>query len=983
MRHTHLGARPRAAFFGAVVAAAALCLGSPAFAQGNAQGTIQGDVLSSSGPVAGAVVTVRSVDTGLQRSRTSSETGGFRFPALPTGTYEVSVARQGFDSRPVTVQVVVGETVPVDMMLFAAGEAIEELIVEGQVRTVDTQVAETSTVVTALDLETLPVSRDVNAVALMAPGSVLGDSIFAGRDKSRQHYTTGFGLASFGGSSVAENAYYINGMNVTNFRNGLGGSTVPFHFYDQFQIKTGGFGAEFGRSTGGVVNAITKRGTNDWQFGVGMYTTPDSFREQSDDVLDPTNPNEFDSVYSFDEQDERETYVYASGPLVRDKLFLYATYTDRQNDEDNFTGGGQLFQDRDDDPFWGIKLDWNITENHILEYTGFTDERETVRNQFVWNEATRTVMGESQGETVISRGGTNQILKYTGDLSDNFTLSLLAGSSEYDLTSAAAGGADENCPAIFDQRSGSTNVLGCWLNQIPEIGRDERDVLRIDMEYAIGDRHVLRFGADTEDNTSANTNFYSGHVRYIYQPRPSTGIAPNGGVVPDGVNEVVRTNVLESGGSFDVESEGLYIEDEWYVTDNVTLRLGLRNERFNNLNGDGETFIKITDQWAPRLGISWDIAGDGSSKLYATAGRYHLPIANNTNIRLSGSELFTEQWFALESVNPDGSPVLGAEIGNIQFFGDGTIPDVRTVIDTSIEPMFQDEFVIGYERDLWNDYVGGISFTYRDLKSLIEDVTIDAAINQPSAFHYILTNPGTDVHTFFDVDGDGTLDELNLTAEQMGFPDGVRKYLAMTFSLERQATQRFYVRGTYTWSHSYGNVEGYVRSDNGQDDAGLTTLYDFPGLMTGAFGDLPNDRRHQLKGYANYNINDNWSVNGSFTYQSGRPRNAFGVNPVDPFAALYGAESFYNQGVLVPRGSLGETDDIYNIDVGARYALDTRNGRFMVRLDVFNLFDFDNVTEIDEGADLNSGAVNSTFGLPLRFQRPRTMRLGLQYDFGG
>lgn len=66
-----------------------------------------------------------------------------------------------------------------------------------------------------------------------------------------------------GGASVGENAYYINGMNVTNFRNGLGGSTVPFQFYDQFQIKTRGYSAEFGRSTGGVVNAVTRRGTNE------------------------------------------------------------------------------------------------------------------------------------------------------------------------------------------------------------------------------------------------------------------------------------------------------------------------------------------------------------------------------------------------------------------------------------------------------------------------------------------------------------------------------------------------------------------------------------------------------------------------------------------------------------------------------------------------------------------------------------------------
>jgi hypothetical protein len=104
---------------------------------------------------------------------------------------------------------------------------------------VDTTSAETTTVITAVDLGRLPVPRDINAVALMAPGAVYGDTSF-GKLKTASHYSTNFGFASFGGASVAENAYYINGMNVTNFRNGLGGSTIPFEFYDQVQLKTGG-----------------------------------------------------------------------------------------------------------------------------------------------------------------------------------------------------------------------------------------------------------------------------------------------------------------------------------------------------------------------------------------------------------------------------------------------------------------------------------------------------------------------------------------------------------------------------------------------------------------------------------------------------------------------------------------------------------------------------------------------------------------------
>ncbi len=962
------------------LATVAYLASSPVSAQSNAEGSIAGSVMSSSGAVSDATVTIRSLDTGLTRSRSSADNGTYRFPALPTGTYEVTVTQPGYESRPVTVQVVVGESTPVDMMLFAGGEAIEEVLVQGQALTLDTTVAETSMVVTALELERLPIARDINAVALMAPNAVLGDAIFGGGgDKTRQHYSTNYGLASFGGASVAENAYYINGMNVTNFRNGLGGATLPFHFYDQFQVKTGGFGAEFGRSIGGVVNTVSKRGSNEWEVGGGLYFEPDSLRGEAPDVLDPTGASVYDSVYSFDELDREEIFGYFSGPLVEDKLFIYATYMDRNNDERNYTGASTVLADVDDDPFWGIKLDWNITDNHTLEYTGFSDESTTNRVTYDWDEQ-GTAFGAPVGTSRISRGGKNDILKYTGYFGENFSLSVLRGEGEYDLTSG--GTADEACPAIYDSRQGGLTQIGCWTTFLPETGRDLREVTRIDAQMTIGDRHSLRFGMDAEDNTSINSNFYSGHTYYRYFASTPGETLSNGGIVPAGVNEVVRLRVLESGGQFKAESTAFYIEDEWLLSDNLTLRLGLRNETFDNRNALGDTFVKIDDQWAPRFGITWDIGGSGDSKLYATVGRYHIPVATNTNIRLSGAELFTEDWYPLVSLNADDTPVLGAQIGGTNVFGDGSVPDVRTVLDDTIEPMYQDEYIIGYERTMFRDYLGGVAFTYRDLGTYIDDVTIDEALNLPGEFHYVLTNPGTAMHTFYDADGDGIAEEYNLSAEQLGYEPGKRTYLGLTFYLDKVVSDRLYFRGSYVWSHSYGNTEGLVRSDNGQDDAGLTTLYDFPGLNEGAYGNLPNDRRHQIKFFANYQLTQNLTLNGSATWSSGRPLNAFGLHPNDPFAVLYGAESFFNQGSFTPRGSQGTSEDILNIDVGLTYQRPTRNGLLTARADFFNIFDLDSVIDTDEVADEESGTLSPTFGLPLRFQRPRTIRVGLQFDFG-
>ena len=202
----------------------------------------------------------------------------------------------------------------------------------------------------------------------------------------------------------------------------------------------------------------------------------------------------------------------------------------------------------------------------------------------------------------------------------------------------------------------------------------------------------------------------------------------------------------------------------------------------------------------------------------------------------------------------------------------------------------------------------------------------------------------------------------------------------MTLDLKRQWEGVFYLRGSYTLSHSYGNYEGTVRSDFGEDAAGVTSQFDFAGLLDGADGDLPNDRRHMVKIWGVWQFADAWQTSAAFQFSSGRPRKAFGSHPTDPYARLYGPSSFYQQGTLVPRGSLGTTADISRLDFGLKYTRDAfADGKLTLRLDIFNVFDFDAETEVDERADGFWGQQPSdTFGRPIRFQQPRTMRIGLQ-----
>lgn len=969
-----------------VFAAAAMLFAASVHAQGNVTGYIYGEVQSSAGVGKASQVTARNLDTGQSKSEATNANGSFRFSGLPVGRYVVSAAASGFDGSSTEVTVNVGEGSGVTLFLASADESIEEIITTGRaIDALNMTKSETTTVITTFDMDRLPIPRDMNAVALLAPGAVYGDAAF-GVAKTAQHYGTNYGYASFGGASVGENTYYINGMNVTNFRNGLGGSTVPFEFFDQFQIKTGGYSAEFGRSTGGVINAVTRRGTNEWKFRVGVNFEPESLRGTGRNVDDPTAAG-FDSVFKYDERDTTEGFISVGGPIIKDRLFVYGIYNYRDISEDNYTGGGRLLEDRDEDPFWGAKIDWYITDNHSIELTGFSDRKDQIRTSYVWDEVSNTV-GTNLGDTTIERGGDTFIAKYTGNLTDTFTMSVLFGESEYNLTAGAP--QDTTCPLSIDVRAASSGSLGCWVNSLPASGVDERETIRVDFEWELGN-HFLRFGYDSEDNWSVDQTMYSGGEYYRYFDAVPGATLNNGATVPDNVFELARYRIFFGGGDFQVKQEAIYIEDEWQITDNVNVRLGLRSETFDNRNAGGETFIKVTDQIAPRLGLVWDIGGDGSKRMFANYGRYHLPIPTNTNIRLSGAELFTEAWHVLDApIVADGSTVLGLELGSANVYGDGTVPDVRSTIDLGIKPMYQDEFILGFETGVLDGYMASISYTYRDLGRGIEDLTIDEAIGSIGEFHYILANPGSSVQTFYDCEprnpdgtcgGDGVLEEYNFSAEELGFPDVQRQYHGITLGLEREWDGEFYIKGQYTWSHSYGNYEGLVRSDNGQDDAGITTLYDFAGLLDGAKGNLPNDRRHVLKVWGVWEPVQDLQVSGALSYASGRPKNSFGVHPTDPFAALYGAESFFNQGEFTPRGSQGTQPGRTNIDAGLKYTMDMAGMTATFRLDVFNLFDFDTVTETDELGDEDSGIVNPAYGDPVRFQTPRWVRLGVVFDF--
>ena len=167
---------------------------------------------------------------------------------------------------------------------------------------------------------------------------------------------------------------------------------------------------------------------------------------------------------------------------------------------------------------------------------------------------------------------------------------------------------------------------------------DTREAARLDFEWVLGD-HQLRFGMDRESNTSEHSQAYPGADRLLYEIfalNPAAPATVNGVTLPLGTSAYVRTRQNEIIGEFETLNTAYYLEDNWSVTDNLVLNAGLRLEAFDNMDADGDSYIKIDDMVAPRVGFSWDMKGDNRTKLFGNAGRYFLPVANVINIKQAG-----------------------------------------------------------------------------------------------------------------------------------------------------------------------------------------------------------------------------------------------------------------------------------------------------------------------------------------------------------
>lgn len=984
---------------------------TPVAAQDYTNVTASGRITNANGEaIAGATVQIRSNDQGFTRNAQVADDGSYRIPQLPPGTYTFTIAASGFDTF-VDENVIVSQSQSGNSFRLAATGAAgtapddsgTEVVVTGsRVQTADFDRTTTGAVINVGELQTrVPVARTLRDVILLAPGTTQGQS---GQNAAFANQT------GISGSSFTENAYYVNGLNITEFRQGFSPVTVPFDFYETVDVKTGGFQAEFGRATGGVVNATTKRGTNEFHGSLLFNWEPNALAGDARNTYLADNDGDYSN--------RTDTVLQLSGPIIKDRLFFYGLYNFRDVTSRNGTtgaaaangtltpGNNRNTQQRTTSPFYGGKLDAILFEGHRLEGTYFNTTQITNTYQTVYNSDTNE-RGRFTGGSRIRSGGENYVGRYTGTFAPWLTVSAAYGVNKN------TGGTlplDLVNPGIVDQRSGTSASIGNPSNSVTT-NNDKREFYRgdVDLYFQLLGSHHIRAGYDREDLTAEqiSTTIGGGFLNYfqVRSANDRTGL-------PVGT-QYVTSRFFENGGSFGTRNEAFYIQDSWaLLQDRLTLQLGIRNDRFVNKAADGTPFYKSGDQWGPRVGFTADPFGDGRTKVFGSFGRYFVPIAANTNIRGAGRELDYTRFNVLNGVNADGTPVLGAPIltvsnsrpcpdtgiANCNVTANGEVTDPTAFIAQGLKPQSLDEYIIGAERRIGERLRVGLNFTYRKLGQVLEDVAIDQAAiayctsqgfsaddcgSIYSGFaQYVLVNPGQDASIQLLGLPDGSTPVVDFTAEQLGYPKAKRTYKAVDVTFNREFDGVWSLQGSYTWSSLKGNYEGGAKSDVGQADTGATQDFDQPGLTLGSYGFLPGHRRHSFKLFGSYQVGEFLTLGANGLLQSPKKFGCLGVVPtsVDPFAAQYGAAGNFCQGVQTERGKSFESDwrKELNLTVGFRIPADFDAS---IRLDVFNVFNTKSALDFDEFGDLDSGDVNPNYRAPLVYQTPRSARIQLRVGF--
>jgi hypothetical protein len=845
---------------------------SNAFAQetaGSIEGTIrdpQGNVVpgisltvTSRGSVAGARP---DASVGFRRTLNTDENGFFRVLEVPPGFYTVTTAStSGFGTATINdIEVVLGKATPVNITL-QAGNIEESVTVTGDSVAIDPTDNKIQTNITNQVIELLPKGTNFTSLLKVSPAT------------RPEPAAAGFQVD---GASGAENTFIIDGQEVTNFRTGQINSNfnLPFQLVQEVQVKSSGFEAEFGGATGGVINLVTKGGTNDWhgEFGsqfriAGLQAGPRTFlrRFAAGTVGSATNP--FFNVAENIRPPKNEANDFfptanLGGPILKDRLWFFGSYTPqffREERRFNYVSSDprvraleavETYRLKQRNEYAFFRLDAAVTDRMRLagSYTwnpiivegaipAFTDITSGAAGIPVAALGGRTLSG---AEFLGQQGGRQNANLVTGKFdwtpTDNLIISVRGGRSYLNEKLGSYGiplATRFQCSAagIFEPSSGCVPGFQNFPSNFQiDFDRSIRKTVDADASYLVNEfvgRHQFKFGYQYNGISNETRQGYrnQGIVQLFY------GLTlADIGVGLDTPGDALGVGLLQrfaTDGRASSNSQAFFIQDSWQPWRRLTLNLGLRTERETVPSfADENEGIKFgfADKLAPRLGFALDLTGDGKTKLFGFYGwfydrfKYELPRGS------FGGDFFRRDYFIITPDNPRFDfYTLDRILGN---FTDPLGGECPRPSGTGLS-VCQGDFRIPSNRGL--DFLFESGAVDPDLKAARQsEFTIGFERDLGGTFLFssrythkqidraiedigLPTPEGSEAYII----GNPGRGLAAQTSRDLGYPviGAVRDYDALELRVDKRFTRNYYFNASYTYSRLYGNYSGLASSD--------------------------------------------------------------------------------------------------------------------------------------------------------------------------
>ena len=979
----------------------------PCLAQTSTTGTIEGIVADANGAVVpGVIVTVTSPNLIRSQSATTDSEGRYRILNLPPGKYTVRTsATDGFAKfERAEVDVNLSKTSTVPIQLEPAGATASVTIRGTSSARIDTNSNTSGTNVSTDQFSSFVTRRTVQSLYTIAPSvarSGLRD--VSGRDRD----------PSVAGSSGPENGYILDGVNTTDPAFGGSGANLPFEFVQEVEIKTGAYGAEYGLSTGGIFNVLTKSGGNDLHGDIFAYFTTKGFVGDTKQFpFTGSAPNGFSEIDAgFD----------LGGALRKDRLWFFGAFNPQRRENFYFT---QTFHESASNkvttPFYAGKVTYAPNQRNTFTFSTFGDF--TKITGFRVNIVSNAV---ALGGALSGFGADPNSFLADGQVGgDNYTIRLNSTITPTWISEFAFGahhqrnnlqapanivqveavtdnfaivrngevlpvtdtninfGAPTGFLAFVDGRGGSLErgfVRQGFAGRVSDQSRDRRQA-QARLQNIFGG-HTLKYGFEFTQNRFKLDSRFTGPIRDFGQ-----------GIVFEGYNVTNRFGVCTVQGSTIVCPVSALTSRVNALIVAGQAPVGITSATTNT----GLTAAQVsTNPFLIRSTTNVNNVIDSTGGQFTTTNvesfyvqddyRLTRDVQLNFGFRWDYQQLKADEFtfLKLNNFKDNLQPRLGL-IWDFTGKGKGKLfVNFARFLEAPIPTLFSlASGAINLTSSVLLNRVNapaGSTITRND-GSCCGATPIDLDL-KPQTVNETATGVEYElvqglllglrgVYRAQDtVIEDGSFDEGRsfflfnpgeskterlACASVFGcFGRARRYYRALEVTATKRFTTNYQFIASYVYSSLTGNYEGFYRNDTGGGVPNLSSLFDLQSLLANTYGRLPNDRPHQLKFDGSYRTPWKLLISGSLRAQSGIPFNALIPHP------LYGD----NEGFDVQRGTAinpltgtNRTPTTYNLDLGAYYPIKFgENSQLRVQVDWFNVFNAQRAIRQDETLRTNSG----------------------------